>query len=347
MELGEPDDRGRRRPVPTGELVDLDCDSVIVALGTNANPIVTRSTPGLQLDARGYVAADPVTQATSLPGVFAGGDIVTGGATVILAMGAGRRAAAAIAEHLRGATPPTIAPDGSGDGSGEVAEHRCARCRRPVDDDAVCCAGEELAWRCTECHKRSEGFAFPYGRCPACGGVLERLDPIEADIADSADGRAAGAFDDATREALRRAFEIELGGRDYYVAAADDARAAGDDGMAEMFSRLAAMEREHLATLERRYHVPAQVLVADGAVHRASLHLGEVDASTAMHDPAELLRLAVWLERRAEHFFRSHVDDAPPAAAALYRELAAEEAEHVDLLTTALDALGDGRASLI
>ena len=108
MQLGEPDERGRRSPVGTGEVEELVCDSVIVALGTNPNPIVTRSTAGLQLDARGYVAADPVTQATNLPGVFAGGDIVTGGATVILAMGAGRRAAAAIAAFLTGDGSATV-----------------------------------------------------------------------------------------------------------------------------------------------------------------------------------------------------------------------------------------------
>jgi NADPH-dependent glutamate synthase beta subunit-like oxidoreductase len=75
---------------------------VIYALGTQANPIVGRSTPGLALDARGFIAADERTQATSLRGVFAGGDIVTGGATVILAMAAGRRAASAIGQWLQG-----------------------------------------------------------------------------------------------------------------------------------------------------------------------------------------------------------------------------------------------------
>ena len=101
MSLGEPDETGRRRPVPIGEFVELECDTVLYALGTRANPIVTQSTPGLGLDGRGYIMADAETQATNLPGVFAGGDIVTGGATVILAMGAGRRAAMAIAAFLR------------------------------------------------------------------------------------------------------------------------------------------------------------------------------------------------------------------------------------------------------
>ena len=101
MELGEPDEQGRRKPVPTGRFNDLDCDTVIYALGTKANPIVTQSTPGLSLDRRGYIAVDEATQATSVPGVFAGGDIVTGGATVILAMGAGRRAARAVGTYLK------------------------------------------------------------------------------------------------------------------------------------------------------------------------------------------------------------------------------------------------------
>jgi NADPH-dependent glutamate synthase beta subunit-like oxidoreductase len=86
--------------VPLDEFVELECDTVIYALGTKANPIVTKSTPGLELNKWGYIVADAATQATSVPGVFAGGDIVTGGATVILAMGAGRRAARSIAAWL-------------------------------------------------------------------------------------------------------------------------------------------------------------------------------------------------------------------------------------------------------
>jgi NADPH-dependent glutamate synthase beta subunit-like oxidoreductase len=100
MALGEPDERGRRKPLPLGEFVEFECDTVIFALGTKANPIIGQATPGLGLNKWGYIVADAQTQATSVPGVFAGGDIVTGGATVILAMGAGRRAAKAIAAYL-------------------------------------------------------------------------------------------------------------------------------------------------------------------------------------------------------------------------------------------------------
>lgn len=101
MELGEPDASGRRRPVPKeGSEFDLPLSVAIMAIGTTANPIVQTTTPGLGTTKRGYIQASEETQRTTRKGVFAGGDIVTGGATVILAMGAGRRAANSIHEYL-------------------------------------------------------------------------------------------------------------------------------------------------------------------------------------------------------------------------------------------------------
>ena len=101
MELGEPDASGRRRPVPiAGSEFELPLSVAIMAIGTSANPIVQSTTPGLETNKRGYISANAETQRTSRTGVFAGGDIVTGSATVILAMGAGRRAAASIHEYL-------------------------------------------------------------------------------------------------------------------------------------------------------------------------------------------------------------------------------------------------------
>ena len=102
MELGESDASGRRRPVPiAGSEFDMPVDTVIVAIGTGPNPIMAHTTPDLELTKRGNIAADEETGATSKAGVFAGGDIVTGAATVILAMGAGRKAAKAIDEYLQ------------------------------------------------------------------------------------------------------------------------------------------------------------------------------------------------------------------------------------------------------
>jgi glutamate synthase (NADPH/NADH) small chain len=101
MELGEPDESGRRRPVPIkGSEFQLECDLAVVAIGAGANPLLPTATPGLELNKRGYIVADLETGKTSKPGVWAGGDIVTGSATVILAMGAGRKAANSIHEYL-------------------------------------------------------------------------------------------------------------------------------------------------------------------------------------------------------------------------------------------------------
>ena len=101
MELGEPDASGRRSPVPVpGSEFEIPADAVIMALGTSPNPLIASTTKGLETERHGCIVADEAG-ATTRPGVFAGGDAVTGAATVILAMGAGRRAAKAIDEYLR------------------------------------------------------------------------------------------------------------------------------------------------------------------------------------------------------------------------------------------------------
>jgi glutamate synthase (NADPH/NADH) small chain len=101
MELGEPDASGRRRPVPIeGSEFKIDCDLVVVSVGSNANPLLTNATPDMALTRWGNIVADPVTGKTTKKGVWAGGDIVTGAATVILAMGAGRAAANSMHDYL-------------------------------------------------------------------------------------------------------------------------------------------------------------------------------------------------------------------------------------------------------
>ncbi len=100
MQLGEPDESGRRRPepIPDSEFT-VECDNVIMAIGTRANPLLTATAPDLELDSRGYIVVNEEGE-SSMPGVFAGGDIVRGAATVILAMGDGKRIAAAIDGYL-------------------------------------------------------------------------------------------------------------------------------------------------------------------------------------------------------------------------------------------------------
>ncbi len=102
MELGEPDDSGRRRPVPkAGSEYEMEVQTVVVGIGTSPNPLIKSTTPGLETQKWGGIIADEETGKTSREGVYAGGDAVTGAATVILAMGAGKKAAAAIDEYIQ------------------------------------------------------------------------------------------------------------------------------------------------------------------------------------------------------------------------------------------------------
>ena len=106
MELGEPDESGRRRPVPIkGSEFCLDCDVAVIAVGNGANPLIPQTTPEIKVNKWGNIVIDTDTGKTSKTGVFAGGDIVRGGATVILAMGDGRRAANAMHEYLAKGNP--------------------------------------------------------------------------------------------------------------------------------------------------------------------------------------------------------------------------------------------------
>ena len=110
MELGEADESGRRRPVPIeGSEFTIPCEMVVVAIGTRSNPLLTATTAGLAVNKWGYIETDGAGM-TSIPGVFAGGDIVRGAATVILAMGDGKRAAAAIDAYLAGELPIEAGP---------------------------------------------------------------------------------------------------------------------------------------------------------------------------------------------------------------------------------------------
>ncbi|MCK6546968.1 NADPH-dependent glutamate synthase [Myxococcota bacterium] len=358
MALGEPDEKGRRKPIGTGEIIEIVCDTVIYALGTKSNPIITQSTPGLALNKWGYIQADDALQATSVPGVFAGGDIVTGGATVILAMGAGRRAAKAMGAYLslgkkwpltkddvegwKPAAPvvpgapgeplAAIAAAEQGKAAVEATGRACPKCRKPIEaegEEYVCCAGERLAWRCGDCGKVSEGFAFPWGLCPVCGGKLWAVDPKRVE-------------DTPGLEAIRTAFEIELGGMAFYKRAATQAT---DETMKSLFSKFAVMEEHHMATLSRRYHADVSAPDAGVKLDRAAVYAG---IPNHPEDPVNLFRLAIAFEERAVKFFGERVDATPEGPARqLYQELLAEEKEHVDLLTTELDRWQKGKPGLL
>ena len=208
----------------------------------------------------------------------------------------------------------------------------CPRCHRPIEGDEVyiCCANVELSWRCGGCGKVSEGFAFPYGMCPHCKGRLEILE--------------RGAIDDTKGlGAIRAAFEIELGGHAFYQRAASDAK---DPVLRELFGRLAAMEKEHMHTLSKRYHAELPPPAEDFQIDRAAIFAG---VERKPEDPANLFRIAIAFEERAATFFSEQGAQAPEGSVEkeLYKELAAEEREHVALLTTEYGRWKSGKAGLL
>jgi glutamate synthase (NADPH) small chain len=211
----------------------------------------------------------------------------------------------------------------------------CPKCHQPLegDEEYICCAGQTLRWKCESCGKVSEGFAYPYGQCPICQGALVRDGGVT--VIDDDEGRAL--------EAIRTAFEIELGGGAYYRRAAEE---TSDPVLAELFRRMSEMEAEHLETLQRRYHAQVPATFPGFETTRAAIFAGlDNDPS----DPANLLRLAIGFEERAVAFFAGHVEDCSPGTVEreLYQELAAEEREHVELLAIELERFQAGRGGIL
>jgi glutamate synthase (NADPH) small chain len=208
----------------------------------------------------------------------------------------------------------------------------CPRCRRPLEGDEsyICCAGQELRWRCTACHKIAEGFAFPYGLCPYCKGKLELFER----------GTVEG---DAAMTAVRKAFEIELGGKAFYERAARDAT---HPELRDLFGRFAEMETEHMETLSKRYHADLPEPSEDFQFDRAAIFAG---VENKPEDPANLFRIAIAFEQRAVDFFSAEGERAAAGSVErdLYRELAAEEREHVELLTTEYRRWLSGKAGIL
>ena len=196
----------------------------------------------------------------------------------------------------------------------------CPKCRQPLEDGAesyICCANASLQWRCVKCAKVSEGFALPYGLCPHCGGKLERITTHQIDEGAALDG-------------IRKAFEIELGGQAFYRRAAANST---EPILQDLFGRFAAMEQEHMQTLQRRYHMQVPESSAEFRFETSAIFFG-IPVRPA--DPANLFRIAIHMEQRAAAFFEQCALAEKPLSKEhqLYRELAAEEHEHAALLTT-------------
>lgn len=208
----------------------------------------------------------------------------------------------------------------------------CPKCHQPIEGEEayICCGNATLQWRCTDCGKVSEGFAFPYGMCPYCNGRLEVLGDRE--IADT-----------AALDAIRMAFEIELGGQAFYRRASQEST---DPTLKELFGRFAEMESEHMETLTRRYHAQVPAASESFSVDRAAVYAG---LDNRPDDPTKLFKIAIAFEERAVAFFtdRSEHSPADSVERQLYKELAAEEREHVALLTTEFERWKEGKPGLL
>ena len=199
----------------------------------------------------------------------------------------------------------------------------CPKCHKPLADESdgpyICCADSPMQWQCAQCGKVSEGFAFPYGYCPECGGTLALRDEHRVIYADRAALRA-----------VRMAFEIELGGRAFYQRAAAEST---DEELRALFGRFAVMEGEHMETLSRRYHVEPPT---PSPAFRLELAAIFAAVEHRPQDPENLFRIAIALEKKAANFFINRAAHAPTDSAEqqLYLELGAEERAHANMLAT-------------
>ena len=315
----------------SGEFETFECDTVIYALGTRANPVISRSAPDLAVRGEGYVNADPKTQATNLPGVFAGGDIVTGGATVILALGAGRRAARAIEKYLTTKEWPVVLDEEAAPGTASRPGPGRGRLHEVPAPLRAGRRGAHLLRRRADhldLHLLPEGL----GRVRVPLRPLPRLRRRPSSWATTSSARVRGrrrrrsgrpsrsswAASPSTPAARRRSRRRTPTSRTSSASCPRWRRGTWRSSPAATTSQ--APEEALTQTL-----TPAQVAIFAGA-------------DVKDYSGASLLRLAVHLEKRARAFFLDAGRKFPTGSHEwkLYRELEAEEREHVDMLSTVL-----------
>ena len=197
----------------------------------------------------------------------------------------------------------------------------CPKCREILEEDEICCAQVRYTWKCVSCHKLSQGFALPYGRCHLCGGRLEIVE-----------GRELG--DSMRFRAIRDAIQFELNAVQFYRMAREQ---TADENARAVLDRMFDMELDHLHELEERYHAhlersviefePEAEKVLKESLFRDSSIRGIYDAAVA-------------LERHTRDHFRKLAADLPDGLEKdLCLELAAEEEEHIALLEGELEQL--------
>ena len=204
----------------------------------------------------------------------------------------------------------------------------CPKCHQVLDEDYVCCADVAYTWKCTRCRKLSKGFVVPFGRCEACGGTLTIVDE--------------SAYRDAHRlRPVQQALQAETNAYTFYSMLAAETT---DPDVRDLFTSLSEMERDHLENLAAKYHAHLEIEPVQ-APHPKLRHIlleGIEGAPAEAGSPAPdrlvtLYGRAIEMERQARAFFLRQVEALEEGLEReIYRELAAEEDEHISLLESGL-----------
>lgn len=202
----------------------------------------------------------------------------------------------------------------------------CPKCRSVVEDDEICCAQVRYTWICTSCHKRSRGFAVPYGKCFLCGGGLEVVEDAQ--------------FSDPARlRAVREAIQCELNSFHFYKLAR---QRVIDSQLRSLIERLYESELDHLHELEEKYHAHLDPEVIDLAPGEQKLLADWLFQGLNLSEAAGVRGIyaaAIEMERRTRDHFQRLAAAAQGFERDLYLELAAEEEEHVAMLETEAEQL--------
>lgn len=198
----------------------------------------------------------------------------------------------------------------------------CPRCHETIEFDAVCCAGLTYGWKCKSCGKLTQGFVVPYGRCYLCGGEIEVV-------------KGHDAADPELAQVVEQAAQVELDMYQFYRLALARTQ---DEQLRAVLESLFDKEEEHLRELEEKYHLHFEPHVRELAPDAEAKIEGWLFEGISFADDDHVLAVydkAIELERRTRDHFRALAEAMPPGTSReVYRELAAEEDEHVALLET-------------
>ncbi len=198
----------------------------------------------------------------------------------------------------------------------------CPKCHQVLEEDYVCCADVTYTWKCTQCRKLSKGFVIPFGRCEACGGTLEIVDD--------------SAYRDAARlRPIQQALQAETNAFTFYSMLAAEAT---DPDVRALFASLSEMERGHLENLAEKYHAHLEAHPAQAPHPKIrQIILEGIEEVPTQDRLVTLYGRAIEMERRARAFFLRQVEALKEGLEReIYRELAAEEDEHIALLESGL-----------